>query len=143
MDPTAQPTQPQPTQPQPQPAQPQPIYSGEVYYTPPTGGRSLFSYKKSMYTVYPGWLILQDLASGAELHRIQLAPDIQFGGTTGQTRIKFLNGQKIGLTQVGYNFLFYSPMWLFLSYWVVFFKKKDTMAFIQAVKTGAGVPPTM
>lgn len=130
-------------QPQQQTGQPQPIYSDYVYYTPPSGPRSLFSFKKTIYTVYPGWLIMTDEKTGVEVARIQLAPDLQVKTSMGQSRIKFLAGQKVKLTQVGYSFIFYNPLLMFLSYWFIFAKRKNATAFDQAVKAGAGVPPTM
>ena len=107
-----------------------PLGVHEGYCTTPSGGRSLFSYKKSILSLYPGWLIVTDIKTSAEINRIQLTPDMEIKGLVGQAGITYLNGRKVGAFEKGYSFLFYNPAFILLSYLLMFIGTSKSKAFV-------------
>ena len=146
MDPNTQTPQPiqdlppveqQPVQQPAQQAAAQPLFSTQAWYSPPSGGRSIFSYKKSNVHVYPGWIVVTSTDTNEEVYRIQLAPDLQMKKTMGQARIKLLGGRKIGGFEKGYVFIFYNPKLMLLSYWFAFAGNKSAQALVDAAQMAA------
>lgn len=108
------------------------LYQTQCYYNRPDGGRSVFASKKVTASVFPGWIIVSDAATGQEINRMQLTPDTVIKNLMGSAAIKRIGGKKISMFEVGYAFMFYNPMMMLVSYLFALAATKKSKQFVQA-----------
>ena len=136
MNPTTQDTQPaQATN------NPAPIYDESCYYFPGVG---ISLARRGRVVLYPGWLIMMDVASNQESYRVALTPQLVIQTVFGTSQFKTVDGQKLSAAEKRkYSFFLYNPSSLFngIAYLMCALspaKRKQAKRFTAACKQAAG-----
>lgn len=89
-----------------------PIAQFDCWYLP-EGQQTIFGLRKHVAVFYPGWMVLYDKTTHAEVKKIAITPDVKVKYFLGSARIAQTNGQKYSFFNRRMGFIM-DPLWPYL-----------------------------